>query len=115
MDPSSVDLHKFYSAKQWEVVNNFVQSLGFIDIDDTNILSGDDVVKVFKQSQEKIVKIREDALLLFGFKTRAKGLPDLNATIKFINAILSNWCGYTIKSEQRLSRSKDQRVWKRSY
>jgi hypothetical protein len=31
--------------------------------------------KTFKQSQEKI-----DALSLFGFKTRAKGTPDLNAT-----------------------------------
>ena len=100
MDPSSADLHKFYSAKQWEVVHNLVQSIGFSDIDDTNILSGDDVTTIFKQSQEKIVKIREDALLLFGFKTRAKGLPDLNATIKFINAILSNWCGYTVKSSR---------------
>ena len=39
-----------------------------------NILSGDNVSKVFKQSQEQIVKIREDALLLFNFKTRAKGI-----------------------------------------
>ncbi|CAG8682673.1 17353_t:CDS:2, partial [Cetraspora pellucida] len=79
MDPFSVDLHKFYSAKQWKAVHNLVQLIGFKDIDDTNILS-------------------EDALLLFGFKTRAKGISDLNATIKFINAILSNWCGYTIRS-----------------
>ena len=57
MDPSSVDLHKFYSAKQWEAVHNLVQSIGFSDIDDTNILSGDDVAKTFEQSQEKIVKI----------------------------------------------------------
>ncbi|RIB24712.1 hypothetical protein C2G38_2167770 [Gigaspora rosea] len=59
-------------------------------LDDMNILFGDDVTKTFEQSQEKIIKIREDVLLLFGFKTRAKGIPDLNATIKFINAILSN-------------------------
>ncbi|CAG8617704.1 9_t:CDS:2 [Diversispora eburnea] len=71
---------------------------GFIDIDDTKILSGDDVTKTFEQSQEKIIKIREDILLLLGFKTQAKGLSDLNAAIKFINVILSNWCGYTIKS-----------------
>ncbi|CAG8494139.1 8962_t:CDS:10, partial [Scutellospora calospora] len=58
---------------------------GFKDIDDMNILSNDDIAKTFEQSQEKIIKIREDALLLFGFKTRAKGIPDLNATIKFIN------------------------------
>src|SRR5438128_11633669 len=96
MDLSSVDLHKFYSAKQWEAVHNLVQLIGFRDIDDMNILSGDDMAKVFKQSQEKIVKIREDALLLFGFKTRAKGMPDLNATIKFINAVMNNWCSYTI-------------------
>ncbi|CAJ0873573.1 5298_t:CDS:1 [Entrophospora sp. SA101] len=115
MDPSSVDLHKFYSAKQWEAVHILVQSIGFSDIDDTNILSGDDVAKTFEQSQEKIIKIQEDALLLFGFKTRAKGTPDLNATIKFINAILGNWCGYTIKSEQMLLGPKDQRVWKRTY
>ena len=57
MNLSSVDLHKFYSAKQWEAVHNLVQSIGFSDIDDTNILSGDDVTTIFKQSQEKIVKI----------------------------------------------------------
>ncbi|CAG8558620.1 5622_t:CDS:2, partial [Diversispora eburnea] len=68
-DLFSVDLHKFYLAKQWEAIHNLVQSIGFRDIDDTNILS-------------------EDTLLLFGFKTRAKGISDLNATIKFINAIL---------------------------
>src|SRR5438128_12694334 len=88
MDLSSVNLHKFYSTKQWEAVHNLIQFICFRDIDDMNILSGDDVAKVFKQSQEKIVKIQEDALLLFNFKTRAKGIPDLNATIKFINAIL---------------------------
>ena len=58
-------------------MHDLLQSVGFSDIDDTNILSGDDVAKAFKQSQEKIVKIREDALLLFNFKTRAKGIPDL--------------------------------------
>ncbi|CAG8573368.1 2268_t:CDS:2, partial [Scutellospora calospora] len=71
----------------------------FSDIDDTNILSGDDVAKTFEQSQEKIVKIQEDTLLLFSFKTRAKGLFDLKATIKLINAIVGNWCSYTIKSD----------------
>ncbi|CAG8533025.1 6148_t:CDS:2 [Cetraspora pellucida] len=70
---------------------------GFSDINDTNILFGEDVTKTFKQSQKKIVKIREDTLLLFSFKTRAKGLPDLKATVKLINAIVGNWCGYTVK------------------
>ena len=41
MDSSSVDLHKFYSVKQWKAVHNLVQSIGFRDIDDMNILSGD--------------------------------------------------------------------------
>ncbi|CAJ0906319.1 698_t:CDS:2, partial [Entrophospora sp. SA101] len=76
----------------------------FNDIDDTNVLFSDDVTKVFKQSQEKIVKIREDALLLFGFKTRAKGLPDLNATIKFINAILDNGAG--LETQERIKAIK---------
>jgi len=29
IDPSSVDLHKFYSVKQWKTVHNLFQSLGF--------------------------------------------------------------------------------------
>ncbi|RHZ85691.1 hypothetical protein Glove_62g22 [Diversispora epigaea] len=96
-------------------VRGLFQSVRFSGIDDTKILSGDDVIKVFKQSQEKIVKIRENALLLFGFKTRAKGIPDLNATIKFINTIVNNWCGYTIKSRRRKEGPKGQQVWKSTY
>ncbi|CAG8807319.1 13742_t:CDS:2, partial [Gigaspora rosea] len=115
MDPSSVDLHKFYSAKQWEAVHNLVQSIGFSDIDDTKILSGNDVAKAFEQSCEEVVKIRKDARLLFGFKTRAKGTPDLNATIKFINAIAGNWCGYTVKSDETRVGSKGHQVRKRTY
>ncbi|CAG8480817.1 17706_t:CDS:10 [Cetraspora pellucida] len=84
--------------------------LGFSDMDNINILSGDYVAKAFKQSQEKIVKIREDALLLFGFKTRAKGMPDLNNTIKFINTILSNWCGYTVKTDNRAGFETQERI-----
>ncbi|CAG8468039.1 8640_t:CDS:10 [Cetraspora pellucida] len=70
--------------------NNMTLQQHYFDIDDMNILSSDDVTKVFKQSQKKIVKIQEDALLLFSFKTRAKGLPNLNATIKFINAVMKS-------------------------
>ncbi|RIB11429.1 hypothetical protein C2G38_2203417 [Gigaspora rosea] len=73
MDPSLVDLHKFYSVKQWKAIHILVQSIGLSDIDDTNILSGDDV---------------------------AKGTPDLKATIKLINAIVENWCGYTVKNNE---------------
>ncbi|KAF0389332.1 helicase: PROVISIONAL [Gigaspora margarita] len=87
---------------------------GFSDIDDTNILSGNDVAKTFEQSQEKIVKIRQDALLLFSFKSRTKGMPDLNATIKFINAILGNWYGYTIKSSATRVGSKEHK-YKKTY
>ncbi|CAG8555176.1 10852_t:CDS:2, partial [Gigaspora margarita] len=54
--------------------------------------------KTFEQSQEKIIKIQKD-VLLFGFKTRAKGILDLNTTIKFINTILSNWCDYAIRKK----------------
>jgi len=79
------------------------------------ILYSDDVAKTFEQSQEKIIKIREDALLLFGFKTQAKGTPDLNATIKFINAILSNWCGYTIRSGETCVGPRTNRVRKKTY
>ncbi|CAG8486342.1 1410_t:CDS:10, partial [Scutellospora calospora] len=72
IDPSSVDLHKFYLASK-------------------------------------------DVLLLFSFKTRAKRIPDLNTTIKFINAILSNWCGYTIRSSTTHVGSRTNRVWKKTY
>ncbi|KAG9296674.1 hypothetical protein G9A89_009933 [Geosiphon pyriformis] len=80
-----------------------------------NILSGDDVAKTFEQLREKIVKIRENALLLLGFKTRAKGLLDLNATIKFINAVMGSWYGYTIKSGATCVGSKEHQVWKKTY
>ncbi|CAJ0835973.1 13410_t:CDS:2 [Entrophospora sp. SA101] len=115
LDPASNDLHKYYSVKQWEAVHNLFQSLGFTGIDDERILSGDDVAKAFKELQEKIIKIRQDALLLFGFKSRAKGTPDLNATIKFINAVVGNWCGYAIKSKRKREGPKGQQVWKQIY
>ncbi|CAG8709612.1 21107_t:CDS:2 [Gigaspora margarita] len=56
------------------------------------------MAKTFEQSQEKIIKIQENALLLFGFKSRAKGTPDLKTIVKLINAIVGNWCGYTVKT-----------------
>ena len=75
-----------------------ILDLRISDIDDAKILSGDGVTKAFEQSREKIIKIRQEALLLFGFKSRAKEPPNLNATIKFIDAVIGNWCSYTIKS-----------------
>ncbi|RIB00779.1 hypothetical protein C2G38_2233014 [Gigaspora rosea] len=97
-NPALNDLYKYYSAKQWEAVPDLFKLVGFSGIDDTRILSSDDVAKTFEQSREKIVKIREDVLLIFGFKSWAKGTPDLKATVKLINAIVENWCGYTVKT-----------------
>jgi len=57
-------------------------------------------------------KIRQEALLLFGFKSRAKEPPDLNVTIKFINAVIGSWCGYTIKSGRK---REDLRINKHGY
>ncbi|CAJ0848450.1 6331_t:CDS:2 [Entrophospora sp. SA101] len=71
---ASNDLYKPYSVKQWEAVHNLFNHW------------------------EKIIKIRQDALLLFGFKPQVKGTLDLNATIKFINAVVGNWCDYAIKT-----------------
>ena len=66
-----------------------ILDLRISDIDDAKILSGDGVTKAFEQSREKIIKIRQEALLLIGFKSRAKEPPNLNATIKLISIL--NW------------------------
>jgi hypothetical protein len=108
LHPGSNDLHKSYSAKQWEAVHDLFQSS---DMDDAKILSGDGVTKAFEQSREKIIKIRQEALLLFGFKSRAKEPPNLNVTIKFINAVIGNWCGYTIKSGRKREGPKTRHTW----
>jgi hypothetical protein len=42
-------------------------------------------------------------------------MPDLNATIKFINAIVNNWCGYTIKSGETRVGSKGHQIRKKTY
>ncbi|CAG8590658.1 284_t:CDS:2, partial [Scutellospora calospora] len=81
---NSIKNLKIKEEMQWEDSYDFMN----LDIDNMNILSSNDMIKAFKQLQEKIIKIQEDVLLFFSFKTRAKGLPNLNATIKFINAIL---------------------------
>ncbi|CAG8459218.1 6177_t:CDS:2, partial [Gigaspora rosea] len=115
--PNSVakDLRKTYSANHWEAVRGLLQSLGFTGIDDKRILSDDQVKVAFEASHEKFIEIRSQALLLFGFRSRAKEIPDLKLAIKAINAIVGNWCGYTIKSERKLVGSKGQRIWKYSY
>ncbi|CAG8655875.1 5646_t:CDS:2, partial [Diversispora eburnea] len=81
------DLRKTYSANHWEAVRGLLQSL----------------------------EIQSQALLLFGFRSRAKEMPDLKSAVKAINAIVSNWYGYTIKSEQKLVGPKEKRIWKYSY
>ncbi|CAJ0902392.1 14640_t:CDS:2, partial [Entrophospora sp. SA101] len=109
------DLRKTYSANHWEAVQGLLQSLGFTGIDDKRILSDDQVKVVFEASREKFIEIRNQSLLLFGFKSRAKEIPDLKSAIKAINAIVGNWCGYTIKSERKLVGPKGQQIWKYSY
>ncbi|RHZ63300.1 hypothetical protein Glove_330g74 [Diversispora epigaea] len=42
-------------------------------------------------------------------------IPDLDNTIKFINTVMGNWCGYTVKSEQKLVELKGHQVWKKFY
>ncbi|CAG8631602.1 3266_t:CDS:1 [Diversispora eburnea] len=84
-------------------------------MDDKRILSDDQVKVAFEAFREKFIEIRSQALLLFGFKSRAKEISDLKSAIKAINAIVGNWCGYTINSERKLIGPKEKRVWKYSY
>ena len=67
------------------------------------------------RSCEKFIEIRNQSLLLFGFKSRAKKIPDLNSAIKAINVIAGNWCGYTIKSNRKSIGPKGQQVRQYSY
>ncbi|RHZ76767.1 hypothetical protein Glove_193g47 [Diversispora epigaea] len=92
-DSVAKDLRKTYSANHWEAVRGLFQLLGFTGIDDKRILSDDQVKLAFGTSQ----------------------IPDLKSAIKAINAIVSNWCGYTIKSKRKLVGSKGQQIWKYSY
>ncbi|CAI2198235.1 15988_t:CDS:2, partial [Funneliformis geosporum] len=105
------DLRKTYSANHWKIIRELFQVLGFTGIDDRRTLSGSIISESFTQSCERFIEIRNQSLLLFGFKSRAKEKPDLNSAIKAINAIAGNWCGYTIKSERKLVGPKEQRIW----
>ncbi|RIA81090.1 hypothetical protein C1645_837555 [Glomus cerebriforme] len=71
--------------------------------------------EVFVQSCERFMEIRNQSLLLFGFKSHVKETPDLKSAIKAINAIAGNWCGYTVKSDKKRIGSKGQQVWQYSY
>ncbi|CAB4376040.1 unnamed protein product [Rhizophagus irregularis] len=109
------DLHKSYSANHWKVIKELFQILGFTGIDDKRILSGNIISEAFAQSCERFIEIRSQSLLLFGFKSRAKEIPDLHSAIKTINAIAGNWCGYTIESDKKRIGPKGQQVRQYSY
>ncbi|CAG8473724.1 3083_t:CDS:10, partial [Cetraspora pellucida] len=79
-DSVAKNLRKTYLANHWKAIQGLFQSLSFTDIDDKQILSDDQIKVAFEQSQ----------------------ISDLKSAIKAINAIVGNWCGYTIKSERKL-------------
>src|SRR5207248_6562562 len=109
------DLRKSYSAKHWEVIRELFQILGFTGIDDKRTLSSDTASESFMRSCEKFIEIRNQSLLLFGFKYREKETPDLHSAIKTINAIAGNWCEYNIKSDKKRIGLKGQQVRQYSY
>ena len=84
------NLHKSYLTNHWKDIRELFQVLGFTGIDDKRILFGNIVSETFTQSCERFIEIQDNSLLLFGFKSRAKKIPDLNLAIKAINAITSN-------------------------
>ncbi|RIA87801.1 hypothetical protein C1645_827280 [Glomus cerebriforme] len=81
------DLHKSYLANYWKAIKELFQIIGFIGIDDKCILSGNIVSEAFIQSYEKFIEICNQSILLFGFKSYAKIISDLNPAIKAINVI----------------------------
>ncbi|GES92569.1 hypothetical protein GLOIN_2v1762477 [Rhizophagus clarus] len=66
------DLHKSYSAKHWEVIQELFQILGFTGIDDKRTLSSDTASESFMRSCEKFIEIRNQTLLLFGFNDKKR-------------------------------------------
>ncbi|RGB22106.1 hypothetical protein C1646_776638 [Rhizophagus diaphanus] len=109
------DLHKSYSANHWKIITEFFQILGFTGIDDKRILSSNIVSETFTQSCKRFIKLLDQSLLLFGFKSHAKITSDLNSAIRAINAIAENWCGYTIKINRKKIGPKEKQVWENSY
>ncbi len=67
------------------------------------------------RSCEKFIEIRNQSLLFFSFKSRAKKTPDLHSAIKTINAIAGNWCGYYVESDKKRIGPKGQQVRQYSY
>ncbi|RIA85301.1 hypothetical protein C1645_830981 [Glomus cerebriforme] len=96
------DLRKSYSANYWKAVRELFQILDFTGIDDKRILPGNIVSKAFVQSCERFIEIRNQSLSLFGFKSHAKTISDLNSAIKKINAIASNCTSFGDKGTPEL-------------
>ena len=103
-------MRKTYFANHWKVIRKLFQVLSFTNIEDKHILSDNVISESFAQSCEKFIELWNQSLLFFSFKFHAKKKPDLTSAIKTINAIIVNWCGYIIKSEQKLIGPKEQRV-----
>ncbi|CAJ0899263.1 8611_t:CDS:2, partial [Entrophospora sp. SA101] len=78
-DSLAKDIRKTYSANYWEAIQELSQSLGFTEL-------------------------RNQYLLLFGFKSRAKEMPDLKSAIKAINAIAGNYCGLGFDNKDEITR-----------
>ncbi|CAG8591308.1 12721_t:CDS:2 [Cetraspora pellucida] len=102
------DLHKLYSANYWKVIRKLFQILGFTSIDDKYILFSNIVLETFTQFCERFIEALDQSLLLFRFKSHAKITSDLNLTIRAINAIARNWCGYTVKINRKKIGSKEK-------
>ncbi|CAI2184622.1 18551_t:CDS:2 [Funneliformis geosporum] len=81
---------------QWEIScyraeENLEKSVAEdLRIDDKRILFGSMVSEAFIQSCERFIEIQNLSLLLFGFKSCTKEIPDLKLAIKAINAIAGN-------------------------
>ncbi|POG70233.1 uncharacterized protein OCT59_001161 [Rhizophagus irregularis] len=103
-----------YKAKE-NLEKSVAEDLRFTGIDDKRTLSSDTASESFMRSCEKFIEIRNQSLLLFGFKSRAKKTPDLHSAIKTINAITGNWCGYNIESDKKRIGPKGQQVRQYSY
>ncbi|CAG8503509.1 10593_t:CDS:10 [Scutellospora calospora] len=98
-DSVAKDLYKTYSANHWEAIRGLLQLLGFTGIDDKRILSNNQVKVTFEASHKKFIEIRSQALLLFGFRSHTKEIPDLKLAIKAINAISYNGRGFNNQEE----------------
>ncbi|CAI2166889.1 5732_t:CDS:2 [Funneliformis geosporum] len=95
------DLRKSYSAKHLEVIQELFQILGFTGINNERILSDSMVSEAFTQSYKRFIEVLDQFLLLFGFKSHAKVMSDLNSAIRAINTIAGNWYGYTVKINRK--------------